>query len=62
MSVGARGVFNAAYRQMLFDVTSIPFPAKGRSKTRSPRWHMCAELTIQRSLSWSLWYWGPAGC
>lgn len=32
MSVGARGVFNAAYRPMLFDVTSISFPAKGRAQ------------------------------
>ncbi|MDH2348315.1 adenosylmethionine--8-amino-7-oxononanoate transaminase [Bradyrhizobium sp. SSUT77] len=32
MSVGARGVFNAAYRTLLFDVTSIPFPAKGRER------------------------------
>lgn len=29
MSVGARGVFNAAYGPLLFDVTSIPFPACG---------------------------------
>lgn len=28
MSVGSRGVFNAAYRPLLFDVTSVPFPAK----------------------------------
>src|ERR1700693_5499067 len=27
MSVGARGVFNAAYGPLLFDVTTIPFPA-----------------------------------
>jgi adenosylmethionine-8-amino-7-oxononanoate aminotransferase len=32
MSVGARGVFNAAYGPLLFDVTSIPFPAKGREQ------------------------------
>lgn len=32
MSVGARGVFNAAYRPLLFDVISIPFPAKGRER------------------------------
>ncbi|UFW44932.1 adenosylmethionine--8-amino-7-oxononanoate transaminase [Bradyrhizobium sp. WSM471] len=32
MSVGARGVFNAAYGPLLFDVTSIPFPAKGRER------------------------------
>ncbi len=29
MSVGARGVFNAAYAQLLFDVATIPFPAAG---------------------------------
>ena len=29
MSVGARGVFNAAYQPLLFDVDTIPFPAPG---------------------------------
>ena len=29
MSVGARGAFNRAYEPLLFDVTSIPFPAAG---------------------------------
>jgi len=29
MSVGARGVFNRPYAPLLFDVTSIPFPATG---------------------------------
>ncbi len=32
MSVGARGVFNATYGPLLFDVTCIPFPAKGRER------------------------------
>ena len=32
MSVGARGVYNAAYEPLLFDVTSIPFPAEGREQ------------------------------
>lgn len=32
MSVGARGVFNAAYEPLLFDVDSIPFPAPGRGQ------------------------------
>ena len=32
MSVGARGVFNAAYRPLLFDVTTVPFPAEGREQ------------------------------
>jgi adenosylmethionine---8-amino-7-oxononanoate aminotransferase len=32
MSVGARGVFNAAYEALLFDVTSIPFPAHGHEQ------------------------------
>ncbi len=32
MSAGARGVFNAAYEPLLFDVDRIPFPAKGRDK------------------------------
>ena len=29
MSVGARGVFNASYAELLFDVSAIPFPAPG---------------------------------
>jgi adenosylmethionine-8-amino-7-oxononanoate aminotransferase len=32
MSVGARGVFNAAYRPLLFDVTTVPFPQNGREQ------------------------------
>ena len=32
MSVGARGVFNAAYGPLLFDVTSVPFPAGGHEQ------------------------------
>ena len=32
MSVGARGVFNAAYGPLLFDVTTVPFPAAGREQ------------------------------
>ena len=30
MSAGARGVFNAAYEPLLFDVVRIPFPHRGR--------------------------------
>ncbi|MEL6318814.1 MAG: aminotransferase class III-fold pyridoxal phosphate-dependent enzyme, partial [Pseudomonadota bacterium] len=30
MSIGERGVFNAAYEPLLFDVARIPFPAPGR--------------------------------
>ena len=29
MSAGARGVFNAAYEPLLFDVARLPFPAHG---------------------------------
>ena len=32
MSVGARGVFNQAYAPLLFDVTTVPFPASGREQ------------------------------
>ena len=32
MSIGARGVFNAAYEPLLFDVTSVPFPASGHEQ------------------------------
>ena len=32
MSAGARGVFNAPYEPLLFDVTRLPFPAKGKEQ------------------------------
>ncbi len=32
MSAGARGVFNAPYEQLLFDVETIPFPEPGREQ------------------------------
>ena len=32
MSVGARGVFNAAYGPLLFDVTTVPFPSSGHEQ------------------------------
>jgi adenosylmethionine---8-amino-7-oxononanoate aminotransferase len=32
MSVGARGVFNAPYDPLLFEVTTVPFPQKGREQ------------------------------
>jgi adenosylmethionine---8-amino-7-oxononanoate aminotransferase len=32
MSVGARGVFNAAYGPLLFDVTTVPFPQSGQEQ------------------------------
>jgi adenosylmethionine-8-amino-7-oxononanoate aminotransferase len=32
MSVGARGVFNAAYEPLLFDVISMPFPERGHEQ------------------------------
>jgi adenosylmethionine---8-amino-7-oxononanoate aminotransferase len=32
MSVGARGVFNAPYGPLLFDVTTVPFPEIGREQ------------------------------
>jgi adenosylmethionine---8-amino-7-oxononanoate aminotransferase len=32
MSVGARGVFNAAYEPLLFDVDTLPFPLPGREQ------------------------------
>ena len=44
MSVGARGVFNAAYEPLLFDVESIPFPAAGREQTDT----RCAGSGLQR--------------
>lgn len=38
MSAGARGVFNAAYAPLLFDVVRLPFPAPGRE------WETLAQL------------------
>jgi len=32
MSVGARGVFNAAYGPLLFEVTTVPFPSVGHEQ------------------------------
>jgi adenosylmethionine-8-amino-7-oxononanoate aminotransferase len=32
MSVGQRGLFNAAYEPMLFDVSYLPFPARGAER------------------------------
>jgi adenosylmethionine-8-amino-7-oxononanoate aminotransferase len=32
MSTGARGVFNAAYQPLLYDVTRIPFPSAGKEQ------------------------------
>lgn len=32
MSVGARGVFNQAYAELLFEVSQVPFPAAGREQ------------------------------
>jgi adenosylmethionine---8-amino-7-oxononanoate aminotransferase len=32
MSVGARGVFNRAYAELLFDVVTIPFPVAGQAQ------------------------------
>jgi adenosylmethionine---8-amino-7-oxononanoate aminotransferase len=32
MSVGARGVFNAAYEPLLFDVVTVPFPHEGQEQ------------------------------
>lgn len=32
MSAGARGVYNAAYEPLLFDVVRLPFPAAGRER------------------------------
>ncbi|MDA9421003.1 adenosylmethionine--8-amino-7-oxononanoate transaminase [Bradyrhizobium sp. CCBAU 53380] len=44
MSVGARGVFDAAYEPLLFDVTPIPFPATGRERDTLNALHsVCQE-------------------
>ena len=42
MSTGARGVFNAAYEPLLFDVDTLPFPAPGREQdTLDALEHFC---------------------
>ena len=44
MSVGERGVFNAAYAPLLFDVARIPFPAPGKEEaTLAALEAACAE-------------------
>ncbi|MET3597766.1 adenosylmethionine-8-amino-7-oxononanoate aminotransferase [Mesorhizobium shonense] len=43
MSVGARGVFNAAYEPMLFEVDTIPFPAAGREQETLDRFEVVSR-------------------
>jgi adenosylmethionine---8-amino-7-oxononanoate aminotransferase len=47
MSAGERGVFNAAYRPLLFDVETIPFPAPGREQeTLDAFEHLCSGQEV----------------
>jgi adenosylmethionine-8-amino-7-oxononanoate aminotransferase len=47
MSAGERGVFNAAYRPLLFDVETIPFPAPGREQeTLDVFEHLCSGQEV----------------
>jgi adenosylmethionine-8-amino-7-oxononanoate aminotransferase len=43
MSVGARGVFNAAYDPLLFEVDTIPFPFTGREQETLDRFEALAR-------------------
>ncbi|SON54049.1 Adenosylmethionine-8-amino-7-oxononanoate aminotransferase [Hartmannibacter diazotrophicus] len=43
MSVGARGVFNAAYEPLLFNVDTIPFPAAGKEQETLDRFEAIAS-------------------
>ncbi|GLS33482.1 adenosylmethionine-8-amino-7-oxononanoate aminotransferase [Mesorhizobium albiziae] len=43
MSVGARGVFNAAYEPLLFEVDTIPFPAAGLEQKTLDRFEQLAR-------------------
>ncbi|MER8963635.1 aminotransferase class III-fold pyridoxal phosphate-dependent enzyme, partial [Mesorhizobium sp. M0701] len=43
MSVGARGVFNAAYEPLLFEVDTIPFPAAGLEQQTLDRFEAVAR-------------------
>ncbi|UVO30703.1 adenosylmethionine--8-amino-7-oxononanoate transaminase [Bradyrhizobium arachidis] len=53
MSIGARGVFNAAYEPLLFDVTTLPFPVAGREQATldaldaACREHDAAALVVE---------------
>jgi adenosylmethionine-8-amino-7-oxononanoate aminotransferase len=42
MSAGARGVYNAAYEPLLFDVVRLPFPSAGREKETLDRLRQAA--------------------
>jgi adenosylmethionine-8-amino-7-oxononanoate aminotransferase len=47
MSAGERGIFNAAYRPLLFDVETIPFPAPGRQQeTLDAFEHLCSGQKV----------------
>jgi adenosylmethionine-8-amino-7-oxononanoate aminotransferase len=47
MSAGERGVFNAAYRPLLFDVDTIPFPAPGQEQdTLDAFEHLCCGQQV----------------
>ncbi|MBB6414027.1 adenosylmethionine--8-amino-7-oxononanoate transaminase [Mesorhizobium sangaii] len=43
MSVGARGVFNTAYKPLLFEVDTIPFPAAGHEQETLDRFEAVAR-------------------
>lgn len=43
MSVGERGVFNAAYEPLLFEVARLPFPAAGREQATLDRLEQIAR-------------------
>lgn len=57
MSIGARGVFNAAYEALLFDVTALPFPVAGREQVTldafdaACREHDTAALVVEPLVS-----------
>lgn len=47
MSVGERGVFNAPYQPLLFEVETIPFPAPGREQeTLDAFEHLCCRQNV----------------
>jgi adenosylmethionine-8-amino-7-oxononanoate aminotransferase len=43
MSIGARGVFNAAYGPLLFDVTAVPFPESGKEQATLDALEACCR-------------------
>lgn len=62
MSVGARGVFNAAYASLLFDVASVPYPARGREQATLDALEFACRDNHPAAFIVEPLVLGPAGC